>query len=1658
MTSARRGHGEGAAPGAAAPRATASLARAARRAAAAAALALAAASVAAAPAAAQVVRAFTPRFSTNDNGDIALIGNTLMSCTGGGGCTNGRNGTGGSVNNNDFSMQYVDVDGDATTFASSRATLALPAGATVLWAGLYWQGDSNSGLRNTVRLATPAAGYVTVTAAQLDAYGTAYSGYADVTAQVRAGGNGVYTVADVRSTTGSNRFAGWALVVVHRDPTQPPRNLVVFDGYAHVAPGATVTMGVAGFLTPPSGAVNTRLGVVAGEGDRGLTGDAFRLNGTALSDAVNPATNFFNSTVSGLGAHVTSKTPHYVNQLGWDVDLVSASGVLANGATSATIALSSSGDRYYPGVVTFATELYQPILEGSNFTKSASDVNGAPLRPGETIEYVVTLANGGNDGAVGVTLRDTIPASAAFVPGSIEVVSGAGAGPKSDAPGDDEADYDPASRSVVVRLGSGAGATAGGTLAPGASAAVRFRVTVTPPAPGGSLISNQAVAEFRGAQLGTAFVTRSDGDLLAPGFQRTDVTVTASALSGTVFEDANYGGGAGRSLTAAAGAPSPGARVELYDAGGAFLAADTTDAAGRYAFEGWPAGAYTVRVVNATVRSARPGWHAGLVPVQTFRAVAPAGVAVPDPDRVGGEEPSKRDAAANLAAQPLAALAGATTAVQSVAPVTLGTADLAGVDFGFSFSTVVNPNDDGQGSLRQALLNANALANAGLAQAGHPPGIETTVFMVAPGAPRPGLRAGLPSLLDAGRVRISLLTPLPAITDALRLDGATQTAHGGDTNPGALGAGGTAGVDALTVATVPAPEVEIADGAGLPLGLDLQAAGTVLRHVAVTGFGGAPDDPAHANVRVGAAAAGVTIEQAVIGAPATAFADPGAARSGGDGVRVEGADDGVVRESLIGFHAGSGVALASGAERWTVSASEIRGNGVGHPARDGIAVGAGSSATLRGNLVAGQSGSGVDARDATLPVAIESNTIEANGAGGAAGETPGVRLGRAAHRVERNVIRDNAGAGVLVAADAAAVLVSRNAMHGNGAAGGGLGIDLLAAGEDDARGAAPFVTVNDPGDGDAGANGLLNFPVLESAAIVSGTLTVSGWARPGSAIELFIAEPDPSGFGEGRTWLATLVEGSGADADASSGAYAGPVNALAQGADHTSRFRFTLPLPPGVTGGTPLTATATLDGATSEFSGLVVAGGTVSVRGFAYADADHNADRDPAEAGTGAALWVKLVDPLLPAVAQQVVAADPLTGAWTLNFVPPGAYTVVLDDNALAADVAPSRPAGFLGTENAAGAAPVVVGTVDLAGPDFGLFHGSTVSGRVFRDDGAGGGSPNDGARQAGEAGLAGVRVAAFAAGCAGGACDSTLTDAAGDWRLWLPHGAGAVTVRETNPAGWLSTGGGAGTTGGAYDRSADALTFAPASGAEYAGVSFGDVPPATWGAAGARSVMPGAAAFYAHVFTAGSAGTLVLSTAGTPSPAIAGWDAVLYHDLDADGALDPGEPALSAPLALATGQSVAVLVRHASPAGAPPGASEALAVTAAFELAGAAPALATSATLVDLTTVGATGGLVLAKSADLASARPGDVITYTVTYFNPGPAPVTAIEIHDATPAFTTFVDAACGALGAGLGGCALAAQPAPGAAGAVRWSLAGALAPGASGAVTFRVRVEGP
>jgi hypothetical protein len=118
-----------------------------------------------------------------------------------------------------------------------------------------------------------------------------------------------------------------------------------------------------------------------------------------------------------------------------------------------------------------------------------------------------------------------------------------------------------------------------------------------------------------------------------------------------------------------------------------------------------------------------------------------------------------------------------------------------------------------------------------------------------------------------------------------------------------------------------------------------------------------------------------------------------------------------------------------------------------------------------------------------------------------------------------NVVAFNGAVGVNIAAGIGNT-IRANAIFANG----GPGIDLAGDG----------VTPNDAGDGDTGANNLQNFPVLTSARLIAGTLTVNGTLNSAASSTFGLdfytsASCDSSGNGQGTTYLgATTVTTDGA--------------------------------------------------------------------------------------------------------------------------------------------------------------------------------------------------------------------------------------------------------------------------------------------------------------------------------------------------------------------------------------------------------------------------------------------------------------------------------------------------------------------------------------------------
>ena len=788
-----------------------------------------------------------------------------------------------------------------------------------------------------------------------------------------------------------------------------------------------------------------------------------------------------------------------------------------------------------------------------------------------------------------------------------------------------------------------------------------------------------------------------------------------STISGTVFEDVNYGGGAGRPYVTAntsaiaSGFASnnilrPGARVELYDNTGAFVSSTTTNALGVYTFSGLMSGNYTVRVVNATVSSSRPGIGGGLVPVQTFRTKAGAD----DVNRVGGENPAVADSGPNgalvvttvttgnninlaftgqetstndkdntmfldnvevlsggipLGVNPIAnpgfetgtlagtkapgyqnnpsavtgvawtfnaqsgiqaneskftppntgsgsraaflqSIPGSTGAVnqsfnlpvgtytvrfaaanrvfgkqqtvgvtvngstvlaglqavsgtyatyqtaaftvvaavplnslvaQSQAPVTVAAVPVTGVDFGYSFDVINNTNDAGQGSVRQFLLNANALTNANLAQAGQVVGRETSIFMIPNGATTSvpaGLTSGLASGLNASSgintwARTALTSALPTLTDpGTTLDGSTQTTNVQDSNPGQVGLGGsggqfvTVGTEGIPFAQFDRPEVEAYGLSTLANVLLINANTSIVRGLALHG---AASTVEASNVT------GLVIENNLIGTTAFVIADPTltlANSASNYGVRLGGGTLGVaVRHNVVGFCSYSGVYLPSGG---TVAGSdvllvrnELAQNGFRITGGDNVTVGDGGNAgpvRIVYNLLRTSNSDGVQfdigrvATSGTRYNVVRNNTFFDSGNGGASSAKSQLEggailylqrsktsptTGTNADSLYFNVINQTQAGGIVVGYGQRGVIISRNSTYFNGTpfnkpTGGNLGIDLIpnssyAVNGNQDYGNGDGVTPNTGTLTTAFGNAGMNYPILTLATATSST-------------------------------------------------------------------------------------------------------------------------------------------------------------------------------------------------------------------------------------------------------------------------------------------------------------------------------------------------------------------------------------------------------------------------------------------------------------------------------------------------------------------------------------------------------------------------------------------
>ncbi len=276
---------------------------------------------------------------------------------------------------------------------------------------------------------------------------------------------------------------------------------------------------------------------------------------------------------------------------------------------------------------------------------------------------------------------------------------------------------------------------------------------------------------------------------------------------------------------------------------------------------------------------------------------------------------------------------------------------------------------------------------------------------------------------------------------------------------------------------------------------------------------------------------------------------------------------------------------------------------------------------------------------------------------------------------------------------------------------------------------------------------------------------------------------------------------------------------------------------------------------------------------------------------------------------------------------------------------------------------------------------GCFITGTVFDD------YDHDAALDAGESGWSGVTVSLSDPG----GDLAAVTDGGGCFGFEISAGT-ARSLIERTPGGMISL-------------TPDTVAVPAMAAGDTARIDFADVRTSVITPALTESAPAGGTVDLAHTITAGTPGQATLN-AYLP----AGWAAAYYRDVNGDGLLDAGDTPLDAAALLldpATPGSdmVDVIVRVFIPASETAGSVHQAQLVLQQELSGTA--ISVQSTVADdvLVLASSAGLLDLVKEVDLAMARPGDVVTYTINFSNPGTGEVSGIEIIDPVAATVDLV-----------------------------------------------------
>jgi uncharacterized repeat protein (TIGR01451 family) len=412
-----------------------------------------------------------------------------------------------------------------------------------------------------------------------------------------------------------------------------------------------------------------------------------------------------------------------------------------------------------------------------------------------------------------------------------------------------------------------------------------------------------------------------------------------------------------------------------------------------------------------------------------------------------------------------------------------------------------------------------------------------------------------------------------------------------------------------------------------------------------------------------------------------------------------------------------------------------------------------------------------------------------------------------------------------------------------------------------------------------------------------------------------------------------------------------------------------------------------------------------TLSGNVYLDSNHSSTVDSGEPGIAGVTIT-----LQPAAGPNIVVTTNASGAYTSNVAPNMNYTVIETDLA-----------GYISTTS--NTLNVAVLLTNIINQDFLDYRGSRITGTVFRDDGYGNTTntltANDALQNNLESGLSGIAVSVLNGATT---IDAALTDASGNYTLWIPFGSAASLNLVESLNQYAATGNNIANASiykaaSLNDINASSFPIGFTGGQYFTGYNFGQVPlsvlqPSRTGSA----TSPGTVA-YSHLYRPGTEGVVNLSTVSS-----AGYTVQYALDTNCDGVVSAAEHAVVINSFTvdqnwtrdANGrlQACALEANIIVPSGKPVNQQDISSVRASLVWANSS--VIDLRVVTDTTTIASIGNLKLGKTVrnvttgTTASTSnvglPGQVLEYCIDYNNLGITNVSNVIVRDPVPFFTTY------------------------------------------------------